>query len=327
MSLKERAAKIDLNGLDEEPDQPQPAGATARGAPVGAPVTGVGSITQRISLHHQVVELQEQLAREQGAARVVKLDPKKIRPSRWKNRSDESYSTEDFAQLKSEIEAAGGNVQPIKVRKLPIGDYEIVYGRRRLRACLELGFEVNAIIEELDDISAFAQMERENRNRADLSPWEQGMMYRDALEQKLFASQRQLAAALNISEANLSKALSLAALPPEVVAAFPSPLDLQHRWAAPLTSALERDTARVMTVAAELAARLPRLPAGEVLQQLLGESETAPEGRSLKVGERVIGSLARDSRGGVTLRIKPGVIGPAQEQKLVELLERLGRRE
>ena len=64
-------------------------------------------------------------------------------------------------------------------------------------------------------------MERENRERQDLSPWEQGMMYRRALDLGLFTSNRALATALGIDHSNVGKSLALARLPDEVVAAFP----------------------------------------------------------------------------------------------------------
>jgi hypothetical protein len=40
-----------------------------------------------------------------------------IRPSKWANRHDMSFETTDFAELKAEIESAGGNVQPVRVRR------------------------------------------------------------------------------------------------------------------------------------------------------------------------------------------------------------------
>jgi len=341
MSLRDKAAKVNFNDLDDDPEQgstettlvPSPAPAAASVTPVlpRPRATGVAGITDRINLHHQVLDLQAQVAKFEGAQLVTQLDPRRVKQSKWKNRHDLSYSTPAYAQLKAEIEAAGGNVQPIKVRRVGRSsdgqdEYEVVYGRRRLRACLDLGFEVAAIVEEMDDLSLFKQMERENRNRADLSPWEQGVMYKDALDAKLFTSQRQMAAALNISQANLSKAIALASLPDEIIQAFPSPLELQHRWAADVSVALEKDTARVMTEAAALAAMTPKLPAKEVLARLVAVSASGPTPavrRELKAGEKVIGSLTREPKGGVSIALKPGVLSTGHEKKLLDFIERL----
>jgi ParB family chromosome partitioning protein len=67
-------------------------------------------------------------------------------------------------------------VPPIKVQPLngsTFGDasheYEIIYGYRRHRVCLELNIPINALIEPVDDEQVFEQMEHENRGRKNLS--------------------------------------------------------------------------------------------------------------------------------------------------------------
>lgn len=339
MTLRDKAAKVDFGNLDDDATGTTPSSGLASPAtgasssdPTAKPrTTGVAGITERINLHHQVQELQAQVATFEKAQLVVKLDPRSVKQSRWKNRHELSYLTPEYAELKAEIEAAGGNVQPIKVRmpgKAGEGqdEYEIVYGRRRLRACLELGFEVSSIVEQMDDVALFKEMDRENRSREDLSPWEQGVMYKDALDGKLFASQRQMAAALNIPLGTLNGAILLASLPPEIIAAFPSPLELQYRWAAEINAALEKDTARVMTTARGLATREPKPSAKEVLAALVlppvsGKSE--PVSKQLKAGERVVGSFTKDARGGVSLKLKGGSLSAGNEKKLLEFVEKL----
>lgn len=335
MKLTDKAAQVNFDDLDDESgdDRSRAAAPTSSAVqqPAQRPRTGVAGITERINLLHQVQELQSRVDTYEKGQVVVQLDPARIRESKWKNRHELTFATPAYAELKAEIEAAGGNVQPVKVRRAGKGEdqqdvYEIVYGRRRRRACLELGFPVAAIIEEMDDISLFKEMERENRSRADLSPWEQGVMYKDALDAKLFASQRQMAGELNISVGALNMALALANLPEEIVAAFPSPLELQYRWAADLAAALEKDTAGVMTKARELAASNPRPPAKEVLALLVSAgsgSAAKPTMRELRIADRVVGSVTKDTRGGLQVKVKGGVLTPANEKKLIEFVERL----
>mgnify|MGYP000087107644 CR=1 FL=1 len=134
--------------------------------------------------------------------------------SRWRNRDLRSFDTPEFRALKEEIQRSGGNVQPIKVRRLSEHEtYEIVYGRRRTRACLELGLMVAAVVEDLSEQQAYMEMYRENVARENLTPWEQGVMYDDALTQGLFPSLRRLADALGISSGNVAVARKLAHLP------------------------------------------------------------------------------------------------------------------
>ncbi|MFD2274834.1 ParB N-terminal domain-containing protein [Undibacterium arcticum] len=87
------------------------------------------------------------------------------RRQKWANRISDSFTSADFLALKEEITQAGGNVQPIKVRPLVgVADrYEIVFGHRRHRACLEAGLPVLCLIEAVSDQELFKEMDREKQ--------------------------------------------------------------------------------------------------------------------------------------------------------------------
>ncbi len=137
--------------------------------------------------HKENSILKAKLAEFDDASPVRPIDPKLIVATKWANRISASFESASFTQLKADIQNGGGNVQPIKVRHRQSAiegeaPYEIVYGHRRHRACLELGLPVNTIIASaIDDQALYLEMERENRNRADLSAWEQRAMYARAL--------------------------------------------------------------------------------------------------------------------------------------------------
>lgn len=245
--------------------------------------TGAGiflsAITGRDDLAKDLAEVQSKLAdakrevdRFAGADVVRTLDPVSIRASHWANRNEASFRSKDFDALKLEIENSGGNVQPIKVRPLAgvDGQFEIVYGHRRHRACLQLGLPVKAQIEQLSDAELFAQMDRENRQRADLRPYEQGVMYAKALDEGLFPSLRKMAETLGVDAGNASKAIALARLPVGILAAFDSPLDLQQAWATPLSAALQKAPDVVLSRARILANTDPKPAAAKVFKDLVG---------------------------------------------------------
>ena len=215
--------------------------------------------------------LTEKLAKFDNASPVRPLDPKTITRSKWANRHDQSFTDPEFIALKIDIESAGGNVQPIKVRPLvgQVGQFEIVFGHRRHQACLELGMPVLAMITEVNEQDLFIEMDRENRQRKDLRPYEQGMMYKRALDEGLFPSARKLAESSGIDLGMLGKALSLARLPSEVLLAFPSPLDLQYRWSSDLVKAVEKDADVVISRAKQIQKISPRPVAKIVFDQLL----------------------------------------------------------
>lgn len=194
----------------------------------------------------------------------VLLDANDIGPSRFANRIDDSFHDRDYEELKREILASGGNVQAIKVRRAPQGSskkYEIVFGHRRHRACLELGLKVRAIIEDVDDQRLFIEMERENRSRKNLSAYEQGLMYVRAIDSGLFSSNEELGDAVGVHKSQVGKAIALARLPEKVVQAFASPLDLKFGFRTGLERAIKNDESGVLSRADKIAKdRMHRSP-------------------------------------------------------------------
>lgn len=225
--------------------------------------------------------------------------------------------------------AAGGPVGAVEGAEALDGtqfSYEIVFGHRRHRACLELGLPLQAVVTELDDRALFEAMDRENRARKNLSAWEQGTMYRRALDGGLYASQRKLAEAVGVDLSLVSKSVALARLPDAVIAAFPSPLDIQFRWAQPLGEALQRDPDGLVARARAVAARKAGLTARQVLEALLKPvgpvlNRSTPEQAGADAAAAESSATAavqfqRESDGHAVLRFEPGVLTPEREQAL-----------
>jgi ParB family chromosome partitioning protein len=296
-----------------------------------APRTGVGAISAALAIDRSLEAENTSLkarVKDLEEARVVEiLDPKQIVPSRWANRHAKSFQTPEFQALKDEIAAAGRNVQAIKVRRAGQGDdgrprYEVVFGHRRHRACLELGLPVGAVVEDLDDATLFAEMDRENRQRKDLSPWEQGVMYRRALDEGLFPSQRRLSEGLGVNLALVSRAIALASLPAEVVAAFNSPMELQYRWTESLAAALQRDPDGVISRARDLAQESPRRPAKDILEHLLATDGPSTSGPlTIGTGNRAV-RWQQAAKGAVKVDIPAGALTPRQLKLLQEWLQK-----
>ena len=219
----------------------------------------------------QTVELEEKLDSFDGSNIAKRIDPHLIKPSQWANRSEQSFENQEFNELVLEIESAGGNVQPIKVRPIVASSpqmYEIVFGHRRHRACLKLVIPVLAMIESLDDKALFVEMDRENRKRADLRPYDQGLTYARALELKLYSSNKKMADALGVDVGGIGKLLALVRLPIEIIDAFESPLDIQFSWGPILAKSLELDRDAVIARAIEIGNRQQKLKAASVFQHL-----------------------------------------------------------
>ncbi len=245
------------------------------GTIVEKPKTAIGAMAQFTDRQSTAIKevdfLREQLKEYEGSLPTRLLDPKLIVRSKWANRHDLSFKDQEFADLKADINVKGGNVQPIKVRPMKgrPGMYEVVFGHRRHQACLELEIDVLAMIEDLDEKSLFVEMDHENRQRKDLRPYEQGVMYARALDDGLFSSLRKLAEEVGVEPGTASKAIALARLPAEVLAAFVSPLDLQFRWASDLTQAIQANPDLVLSKARVFPGETPRVSSIQVFNALV----------------------------------------------------------
>lgn len=303
MSLKDKLSKVNVQKIASDGEVRRKDGHVPE-----AQKTAIGFHIESIYADRKIAientTLKAELAEWEGAVPAQKLDPKLIKPSKWANRNEHSFNGSDWIDFKEEISSSGGNVQPIKVRRI-VSDsaspfaYEIVFGHRRHRACLELDLPVFSLVEEINDLDLFVQMDRENRQRADLRPFEQGVMYARALDEKLYSSARKLGEALGVDFGNVAKAVALARLPQDVVNAFSTPLDLQYRWATNLNAALQKDPDAILKIAKEIQEEVPRPNSKQVLERLLRGCGTVPHtpspAISLKGVSGQIGTITQDA--------------------------------
>lgn len=287
-----------------------------------------GAVQEAEALRARVKSLEQE-------APLRKLDPSMIKPSKWSNRHEASFLTSEFQSLKAEIAAAGGNVQPIKVRPMPVLNgstpqsapcFELIFGSRRHRACAELGIPVLAAVEDASDVSLFEQMERENRGRENLSAWEQGTMYRKALDEGLYPSLRRLAESVGVDVSLVSKSVSLARLPEAVVSAFRSPLDIQFRWAAPLAEAMQKDPDGTLARARGITELRADLTPAAVLSRLLGLPEPAANRSAatdlvISKAGKVAATITSDKKGRAVVYFEAGALSESKRKALAKVIE------
>lgn len=118
----------------------------------------------------------------------------------------------DIEGLKASIEKNGQRV-PILVRPIDGDRYSLIYGRRRLEACRELGIKVRAIVTEVEGDQALRDQLLENQERRDLSFIERALVAAALLEgDHLTVAERTnkgVAEVLNLTEAGVSQLLSV----------------------------------------------------------------------------------------------------------------------
>ena len=112
--------------------------------------------------------------------------------------------------------AQHGVLQPLLVRPLTTGGYQLVAGERRWRASRIAGLkEVPVIVKELSDTEAMQLAIIENLQREDLNPIEEAEGLQ-ALIDKCGFNQEEAAASVGKSRPAITNALRLLKLPPEV---------------------------------------------------------------------------------------------------------------
>lgn len=285
----------------------------------------------------------ERLKAERSSGMVLlRLDPKSIGATKFANRHARGLNTKDaaFKQLKDSIRANGQDT-PIRVRPSAASgtDYEIVEGHRRHAAILELDRETeggHSILARLDAKAAESRdlvlkMYRENAERADLSPYEYGSMFRSWLAAGVFPKQADLARAVSLSDSSVSNYLQVAELPAEVLAAFGDPRAIAVRWIADLARALKANGAAVRAAARRIAERKPLPSAEAVFRELaaLGVEEakrtTSSREETVKIKGKVAFSLTRRT-GRVTVKFGKTVDRQFQQEvgdAIKEAAERL----
>lgn len=143
---------------------------------------------------------------------MVKIS--EIEPNRSQPRKDfDENSLSDLAQSISQH----GLLQPLLVRPLPIGGYQIVAGERRYRACRMAGLtEVPVTIRELSDTETMELALIENLQREDLSPIEEALGYKALIDEHGF-SQEEVATSVGKSRPAIANSLRILKLPDSVL--------------------------------------------------------------------------------------------------------------
>lgn len=137
---------------------------------------------------------------------LKKLPLHKIEPNPDQPRRD--FDPEELEELAESIRTHGV-IQPLTVREMPNGYYQIIAGERRWRASRLAGLEeIPAVIIEADDRKAMELALIENLQRSDLNPVEEANGY-DSLIREYGLTQEEAAARVGKSRPAVANALRL----------------------------------------------------------------------------------------------------------------------
>ena len=141
---------------------------------------------------------------------IALIEPKEDQPRR-------DFDQAQLAELAESVKEHG-LIQPITVRPVDGGYYQIIAGERRWRACRLAGLtQVPCRVIEADDKTAMVLAMVENLQREDLNPIEEAAGYKTLMEE-YGMTQAQLAQSVGKSRPVIANSLRILTLPEDVVA-------------------------------------------------------------------------------------------------------------
>jgi len=147
---------------------------------------------------------------QQKTLRLTEISPNRDQP-----RTD--FDDEALSKLSESIKQHGV-LQPLLVRPLETGGYQIIAGERRWRAARMAGLdEVPVVIKELDDKGAMELALVENLQRENLNPVEEALGYKELMD-KYNYTQEQVAQVVNKSRPAVANSLRLLSLDEKTLA-------------------------------------------------------------------------------------------------------------
>ena len=142
------------------------------------------------------------------------LRTSEIEPNRTQPRK--KFNDEAINNLADSIKEHG-ILQPVLVRPMDDGSYQIVAGERRWRAARRLGLdEIPVVIKELSDFESAQIALIENLQRENLNPFEEAMGYKELIE-KFDMTQDAVAKTVGRSRSYIANAVRILALPERII--------------------------------------------------------------------------------------------------------------
>lgn len=217
------------------------------------------------------------------------LDVGLLQPGKYQPRS--RMDQESLAALASSIKSQGV-MQPIVVRKLAAGSYEIIAGERRWRAAQMAGLpQVPVVIREVPDEAALAMALIENIQREDLNPIEEAQGIKRLIDE--FALTHEGAAeAVGRSRTAVTNLLRLLNLPRQVQdMVLEGALDMGHARALLGLSPSKQLEAAHEIATKGLSVREAEKLAGKLMKAPGAKPQTGPDRDTLRLQEELAEKL------------------------------------
>lgn len=263
--------------------------------------------------------------KETSTSQHKTLSAELLQPGRYQPRA--AFDDQTIGELAESIKKQG-LLQPLLVRSLPEGNYEIIAGERRWRACQLAGIhEIPVILHQVDDETAMAMALVENLQREDLNAMDQARaMHRLTTEFSL--THQQIAELLSKSRTAVTNFLRLLNLNSEVRLLLENgDLDMGHARCLLVLDEEQQSQVARLVIAKQLSVRETEALVTRVKAGVVAQAKKEP---LQPLFENEISDLSKRLQ--TKIKIKPGKAGKGtlvihyhNESNLQNVLNQLAR--
>lgn len=308
-SLAEIATRAQLKATTPSSGPPQP-------PPEPSPALSTGTVP--------IAEMALRPAKAIQGERItlVIADPKRCRPWKYHDRAPSWYTDENCKDLIDTMRVEGQR-QPVLARRLtgdPNYDFELIYGMRRRYSAEKVGIPLKIETTTEDDKACAVLMHIENANRKDITPMERAISFHRQMEEGLFETKEEMAAAKGISAGMISQYTKAAELMDHEVLRklFPDPKNMSVTLAYKLATRLADPASKEIIIAgARHLAKGELQPANKVLKLLYDKPDQSKRSSAVRktynVGEAGQMAVLRNEKGKITLAF-PNGWSPTEEE-------------
>lgn len=245
------------------------------------------------------------------------IDADKIRPWKYANRPNSEFG--DWDEFILSVSVSGIKV-PIHARpcKKEPGTFEVIAGRRRWTAALELGLKVPTLVGDHSDQEAAVIQQIENaQHDGKLSDWADALTYQKYLDEKVFKSQTALAVHLKVDRRRVNDILAFTRIDPELVEKIGSLSNVSVKQARVLCTLDKDQIKRALAHADEI--REGKL-SSKKLSALLNDFSKEKSSQTVKVNGIESHTLRSDSNGTAVISLRKGLIEHISVDEVSELI-------
>ena len=261
--------------------------------------------------------------KEEATPQRMTLSTERLQPGRYQPRG--TFDDESIGELAESIKKQG-LLQPLLVRAIPDGRYEIIAGERRWRACQLAGVHnIPVVLHHVDDETAMALALVENLQREDLNAMDQARaMHRLTTEFSL--THQQIADVLSKSRTAVTNFLRLLNLNSDVRLLLEhGDLDMGHARCLLMLDEHQQSSVAQLVVAKQLSVRETEALVARVK---LGEPTRATKTSIQPLFEDELKGLSQQLQ--TKIKLKPGTAGKgtlvihySDERNLQRMLDKL----